>query len=158
MSRGCDGFVLENDDESDELIASIWPDNFIVKLLYKITVYFLFVLVGMPYLNRILITFKTQITNSMDAHWAVIKSLIEMIEELQKENQRLRSERDAAKRETRTRTANAATTLRRPNTQPPAYTSFAIPVTVSNNFFKFLFDHSFDKKKLITFVLGRYKV
>ncbi|KAL5248237.1 hypothetical protein ACHWQZ_G017426 [Mnemiopsis leidyi] len=63
----------------------------------------------------------------MDAHWAVIKSLIEMIEELQKENQRLRSERDAAKRETRTRTANAATTLRRPNTQPPAYTSFAIP-------------------------------
>ena len=63
MSRGCDGFVLENDGESDELIASIWPDNFIVKLLYKITVNFLFVLVGMPYLNRILITFKSQISN-----------------------------------------------------------------------------------------------
>ncbi|KAL5251694.1 hypothetical protein ACHWQZ_G014739 [Mnemiopsis leidyi] len=66
----------------------------------------------------------------MDAQWEVIKSLIEMIDELKKDNERLRNERDAAKREMRNRIANAAppmTTLRRPHTQPPAYTSFAIP-------------------------------
>ena len=91
----------------------------------------------------------------MDAQWEVIKSLIEMIDELKKDNERLRNERDAAKREMRNRIANAAppmTTLRRPHTQPPAYTSFAIPV--STNFFKFLFDNFFE---MTTFVLGRHE-